>query len=192
MDGNQKTHQGSHSSREDEGPSNCEENQQQASSDIISMEHLRRLVRLLDQSDVSELEVKRPEDGTRLILRKVKAAEVNGQPDGSMPMLQADTPATASSSLSATTPRETKHTIVAHLVGIFHTWGNRKGSVLVTIGDQVKAGQLVATVESLNVINEVETPIAGRFVEILVQEGQPVEYGQPLMVIDSAGEEERN
>ena len=107
-------------------------------------------------------------------------------------MLRADTPATASSSLSATTPLETKHTIVAHLVGIFHTWGSRKGSVLVTIGDQVKAGQLVATVESLNVINEVETPIAGRVIEILVQEGQPVEYGQPLMVIDSAGEEDRD
>ena len=71
-------------------------------------------------------------------------------------------------------------------------WGKPAGGVLVTVGDQVKAGQLVATIESLNVINEVETPIAGRFVEILVQEGQPVEYGQPLMVIDSAGEEERN
>ncbi len=192
MDGNRKTHKGSHTSREDGGPPDHQENQEQASSDIISMEHLRRLVRLLDQSDVSELELKRPEDGTRLVLRKVKAAKVNRQPDGSMPMLQADTPATASSSLSATTPRETKHTIVAHLVGIFHTWGNRKGSVLVTIGDQVKAGQLVATVESLNVINEVETPIAGRVIEILVQEGQPVEYGQPLMVIDSGGEEERD
>jgi len=192
MDGNQKTHQGSHSSREDEGPSNCEENQQQASSDIISMEHLRRLVRLLDQSDVSELEVKRPEDGTRLILRKVKAAEVNGQPDGAMPTLQANTSAAASPSVPVATPRETKHTIVAHLVGIFHAWGKPKGSVLVAIGDQVKAGQLVATVESLNVINEVETPIAGRVIEILVQEGQPVEYGQPLMVIDSGGEEERD
>ena len=78
MDGNRKTHKGSHTSEDDGGPPNHEENQQQASSDIISMEHLRRLVRLLDQSDVSELEVKRPEDGTRLVLRKVKAAEVNG------------------------------------------------------------------------------------------------------------------
>ncbi len=190
MDGNQKTHQGSHSSREDGDPSNREENQQQASSDIISIEHLQRLVRLLDQSDVSELEVKRPEEGTRLVLRKVKAAEVNGQPGGAMPTLQANTPTAASPSVA--TPRETKHTIVAHLVGIFHAWGKPKGGVLVTVGDQVKAGQLVATIESLNVINEVETPIAGRFVEILVQEGQPVEYGQPLMVIDSAGEEERN
>ena len=90
MDGNRKTHKGSHTSREDGGPPDDQEEQEQASSDIISMEHLRRLVRLLDQSDVSELELKRPEDGTRLVLRKVKAAKVNRQPDGSMPMLQAD------------------------------------------------------------------------------------------------------
>jgi biotin carboxyl carrier protein len=50
-------------------------------------------------------------------------------------------------------------------------------------------GQLVATIESLNVINEVESPVAGSVVEILVQEGQPVEYGQHLVVIDSAAEE---
>jgi biotin carboxyl carrier protein len=51
----------------------------------------------------------------------------------------------------------------------------------------VKAGQLVATIQSLNVINEVESPVEGRVVEILVQDGQPVEYGQPLMMIDTRG-----
>jgi len=54
----------------------------------------------------------------------------------------------------------------------------------------VKEGQLVATIESLNVINDVESPVAGRVVEILTQEGQPVEYGQKLMVIDSSTEGE--
>ena len=49
----------------------------------------------------------------------------------------------------------------------------------------MKAGQLVGTIESLNVLNEVETTVAGHVVEILVREGQPVEYGQVLMTIDS-------
>ena len=53
------------------------------------------------------------------------------------------------------------------------------------MGDRVKAGQLVGTIESLNVLNEVETTFAGHVVEILVQEGQPVEYGQVLMTIES-------
>ena len=54
------------------------------------------------------------------------------------------------------------------------------------MGDRVKAGQLVGTIESLNVLNEVETSVAGRVVEVLVQDGQPVEYGQALMAIDSS------
>ena len=52
----------------------------------------------------------------------------------------------------------------------------------------MKVGQVVGTIQSLNVINEVESLVAGRVVEIFVQEGQPVEYGQPLMTIDSSQE----
>jgi len=57
------------------------------------------------------------------------------------------------------------------------------------VGDRVKEGQLVGTIESLNVFNEVESPVAGRVVEIFVQEGQPVEYGQLLMTVASFTEE---
>jgi len=64
-----------------------------------------------------------------------------------------------------------------------------KGGALVAVGDRVKAGQLVGTIESLNVLNEVETTAAGRVVEIFVQDGQPVEYGQVLMAIDNSVEE---
>jgi acetyl-CoA carboxylase biotin carboxyl carrier protein len=78
-----------------------------------------------------------------------------------------------------------EHKVLAPLVGTFHTWAKPKGGALVAVGDRVKAGQLVGTIESLNVLNEVETTVAGHVVEILVQEGQPVEYGQALMTIDS-------
>ena len=81
--------------------------------------------------------------------------------------------------------KETEHKVLAPLVGTFHTWAKPKGGALVAVGDRVKAGQLVGTIESLNVLNEVETTVAGHVVEILVQEGQPVEYGQLLMTIDS-------
>jgi biotin carboxyl carrier protein len=83
---------------------------------------------------------------------------------------------------------DTKHTVVAPLVGIFHVWAKPKGSPLVAVGDVVKAGQRVGTIQSLNVLNEVETQVAGRVVEIFVRDGQPVEYGQQLMTIDSAEE----
>jgi biotin carboxyl carrier protein len=80
--------------------------------------------------------------------------------------------------------------VVAPLVGIFHPWLKPRGGTLVAVGDRVKIGQLVGTIESLNVFNEVETTVAGRVVEVHVQDGQPVEYGQVLVTIESAEAEE--
>lgn len=147
----------------------------------ISGEQLRRLVQLLDQSDVSEIELKRLETGTRLVLRKAKAPQSNNQ-DGQQLMV----PMTAAQPIvENSVPDKTQHSVQAPLVGIFHPWAKPKGGTLVAVGDYVKVGQLVATIQSLNVINEVESPVAGRVVEILVQDGQAVEYGQQLMSIDS-------
>ncbi len=157
---------------------------------VISIEHLQRLVRLLDRSDVSEVELKRAEDGTRLVLRKAKAPESTvqfGEATLNPAFMSTSTDQVAALLLKA---EETRHSITAHLVGIFHAWAKPRGGTLVAVGDHVKVGQLVATIESLNVSNEVESIFAGRVVEILVQEGQPVEYGQPLMVIEDVAEKE--
>lgn len=151
----------------------------QPSVDEVSIEQLRHLVHLLDESDVSEIEVKRASLGTRLVLRKAKAT------DAGIPIAAPLPSADVEESVPST---DTKHTVTAPLVGIFHSWAKPKGAPLVSIGDGVKVGQRVGTIQSLNVLNEVETPFAGRLVEILVQDGQPVEYGQPLMTIDSAEE----
>ena len=151
-------------------------------AETMSIEQLQHLVQLLDHSDVSEIEMKRVKEGTRLVLRKAKAPEsidIHGQqvlPPLSSPVTNTEITPTV----------ETMHRVVAPLVGIFHTWAKPKGGTLVAVGDIVKAGQLVGTIQSLNVINEVETSKAGRVVDILVQEGQAVEYGQHLMTIDSA------
>ena len=166
-------------------------NGESETASIISVEQLQRLVQLLDRSDVSELEFKRPEEGTRLVLRKVKPSENNGRQEGSAftPQVKVS-PVENSLTVSNSVPSETKHYITSHLVGVFHAWAKPRGGALVAVGDHVKVGQLVATIESLNVINDVESSFAGRVVEILVQEGQSVEYGQKLIVIDTSAEEE--
>ena len=113
----------------------------------------------------------------RLVLRKVKMPE---HAELGISQLRAPT----STDTEVAVPVETKQQIVAPLVGIFHSWAKPKGGALVAIGDVVRVGQLVATIQSLNVMNDVESSVEGRVVEILVQDGQPVEYGQPLMTID--------
>jgi acetyl-CoA carboxylase biotin carboxyl carrier protein len=146
---------------------------------VMSIEQLQRLVRLLDTSDISELELKRAGEGTHLILRKAKAP-----PSDEHSMERQYIPAPINVP-AAEVPDKTEHKVLAPLVGTFHTWAKPKGGALVAVGDRVKAGQLVGTIESLNVLNEVETAVAGLVVEILVREGQPVEFGQLLMTIDS-------
>jgi acetyl-CoA carboxylase biotin carboxyl carrier protein len=158
---------------------------------VISVEQLQHLVQLLDRSDVSELEFRRPEEGMRLLLRKVKPSENNGHQAGAAFVSQTIvTPTDSSLTVPISLPTETKHYITSHLVGVFHVWAKPRGGALVAVGDHVKVGQLVATIESLNVINEVESSFAGRVVEIFVQEGQSVEYGQKLMTIDTSAKEE--
>ncbi|HLQ30636.1 MAG TPA: biotin/lipoyl-containing protein [Ktedonobacteraceae bacterium] len=190
MDGNKGTQKGHPYISQNDRESHLK--MENDSAGVLSIEQLRYLVRLLDRSDVSELEIKNSGEGTRLVLRKAKALESNGQhPSDVLNAQFIDFPAQAQSLAPATAaPEETRHHLSAHLVGIFHRWAKPRGGALVAVGDRVKVGQLVATIESLNVINDVESPIAGRVIEILVQEGQPVEYGQYLMLVDSAGEEE--
>ncbi len=163
------------------GPHSNGEYEPQDSTGIISVEQLQRLVRLLDHSDVSEIELKRVNEGTHLVLRKARTIESRGVHEQQAAIPGATSPANPEPIPSI----ETKHRVVAPLVGIFHTWAKPKGGSLVAVGDKVKAGQLVGTIQSLNVMNEVETLKAGFVAEILVQEGQAVEYGQHLMTIDS-------
>lgn len=153
----------------------------------VSTAQLQRLVHLLDESDVSEIEIKRPQQGMRLVLRKVKANMHSAVGDYQVvtPSLNGATSATHESSVAAV---DAQHPVIAPLVGIFHSWAKPKGKPVVAIGDRVNIGQLVGTIQSLNVISEVESPVAGRVVELLVEDGQPVEYGQHLVIIDTSEE----
>lgn len=160
--------------------------QADGSASVLSIEQLQRLVRLLEQSDVSELELRRAEEGIHLVLRKARAPESNEQHGGAQFRPSAGTRFIEPASSPEGPSEETEYKVVAPLVGIFHVWARPRGGALVAVGDRVKAGQLVGTIESLNVLNEVETAVAGRVSEILVQEGQPVEYGQVLMIIEAA------
>ena len=160
-----------------------------ASHSVISIEQLQRLVRALDNSDISELELQRESDGIYLALRKAKAGEMHVPPEGALAAAASNglaMPSVADAPAPKEKEKETRHKVVAPLVGTFHVWAKPRGGTLVAVGDRVKAGQLVGTIQSLNVLNEVETSVEGRVIEVHVQDGQPVEYGQVLMTIESA------
>ena len=155
-------------------------------AEVLSIAQIQGLIRLLDRSDVSELEFKRASEDIHLVLRKVKAA------DGVVPSGEVVYTASSNGVTYTNEPvtPASQHQVEAPLVGVFHPWLKPRGGILVEVGTYVKAGQLVGTIESLNVFNEVETTVAGRVIEIHVQDGQPVEYGQVLLTIDSSEAEE--
>ena len=122
---------------------------------------LRTLLRLLDGSDVEELELELGD--TKLAFQRDLA--------------DAARPAAAGAAVSEEQAAGT--TVVAERVGFFHLpEGNQPQA-----GDHVRAGQVVGVIDSLNVPTPVPAPHAGRIDRVLVEDGQPVEYGQPLFVI---------
>jgi acetyl-CoA carboxylase biotin carboxyl carrier protein len=78
-------------------------------------------------------------------------------------------------------------TIEAPMVGTFYRASSPTAEPYVREGDIVKEGQILCIIEAMKLMNEIESKASGRIVKILVENGQPVEYGQPLVLIDPAG-----
>jgi biotin carboxyl carrier protein len=154
---------------------------EQTGPEVVSIAQLKGLVQLLDRSDIVEIEVKREE--LHLVLRKAQTTVPGAS---SVVVAAASNGHTSIVDVEETRPTAALETVKAALVGTFHPWLKPKSGTLVAVGDLVKPGQVVGTIEALNVLNEVEVSVAGRVIEILAQDGQPVEYGQALLKLDPA------
>lgn len=149
------------------------------SAEFLTLDQLRELMHIFDQSDIVELVVKDSGNNTHLVLRK--AADRTTEHNSTQPVLE-------QSEVEVTmVPEQTSYTITATLVGVFHSWSSTKEKKpLIKIGDHIKKGQHLGIIQALNIANEVESPVAGQVIEILVEDGQGVEYGQPLIIVDNS------
>ena len=173
-------------------PKEHDESTSSASPAGISVEQVRRLIQTMDASDVHEVTIERESEGLKLTLRKPTPV-VGGAPlvmtsgsNGAQPLaaqLEAEMESAEGEAQAAES--ETYQKVTATLVGLFRVSLKRGSKAAVALGDAVREEQDVGAIEALNVMNEVKTPVAGRVVEIVVKDGQPVEYGQHLMTIDT-------
>lgn len=147
----------------------------------LSIAEIRQLITLMNTGDIEEITIEHEADGLKLVLRKPAPVALSLAPgdDGVAEDLVAVETAQADGDADSHT-----HEVAAPLVGIFRTSMKAGGKSLTQVGDVVRQGQVIGAIEALNVFNEVEAEGPGRVSEILVSDGQPVEYGQPLMVID--------
>lgn len=149
----------------------------------LSIAELRQLITLMHTSDIEEISIERDDEALRLHLRK-PAPMVSEHVIAAMDGAGADEVGELPTSPAASNGLD--H-VSAPLVGRFHVGPKPGSKALVAVGDIVRAGQVVGTIETLNVLTEVESTITGRVVEVHATEGQPVEFGQVLLSIEPSG-----
>jgi acetyl-CoA carboxylase biotin carboxyl carrier protein len=148
----------------------------------VNQREIRRLADLLRDYGLTEVEVER--EGVRVRLRREAspAAPASAGPYVSPPALPAVMP---TATAAAPGPGDAHLlTIEAPMVGTFYRAPSPDAQPFVRDGDRVKKGQVVCIIEAMKLMNEIESKVAGRVVKVLVENTQPVEYGQPLFLLE--------
>ena len=150
---------------------------------------IRKLVKLVDSSDVTDLEIE--ENGTRVkIAKKIRGIQNVTQPQILSPSNIVSQPSPAPKSEEETLKREeTKeklHEIHSPIVGTFYRAPAPDADPYVQIGDVVSPGSVLCIVEAMKLMNEIESDVSGKIIKILVENGKPVEYNQPLFLVQTS------
>lgn len=145
----------------------------------LNVAELRQLISLMNGSDIEEIGIEEASSGLRLSLRKPAPVSIAASASADDELFDALIIEESESQQESTTVE-----VKAPLVGVFRAAMKAGGRPLSALGDVIREGQIICAVEALNVYNEVEAPAAGRLSAIYVNDGQPVEYGQPLLEIE--------
>jgi len=148
----------------------------------LSSSDIRDLIALMRQSDIHEITVEvSPE--TRLTLRKPQPISVEASAHAGPVESFTHEHGGADAPTAQAAPAEQTIAVKTAFVGVYRRAAKHGAKPFVSVGDTVEEGQIVAAVEALNLINEVEAPMNGSVLELPLRDGQAVEYGQTLVVI---------
>ncbi len=148
----------------------------------VDTDLVRQLAQLLNQSDLSEIEV---QDGVRRIVVKRKLAGSPAPATYSAAPAQAPAPQPAAPAAPVETlPQDNPGTVKSPMVGTVYLAGEPGAKPFAAPGDRVNEGDTLVIIEAMKVMNPITAPRAGVVRQMLVSNGQPVEYDQPLVIID--------
>jgi acetyl-CoA carboxylase biotin carboxyl carrier protein len=148
----------------------------------MDLRKLKKLIDLVQESGISELEVTEGEEKVRIAKHFGVAATPAYAPPAAPVAAPAAPPAAAPAAEPASSVPE-GHVVKSPMVGTFYRSSAPGAKALVEVGDVVSEGQGLCIIEAMKLMNEIESDAAGTIKAILVENGQPVEYGQPLFVI---------
>jgi len=142
----------------------------------MELEDLKALIELLKDSDITELQVEK--EGTKVKIKREKFLQSLDMP--------VHRPITFDEKIAAEKEEEAQRlvTITSPIVGTFYRASSPEATSFVEFGSRVTKGQVLCIVEAMKLMNEIESDVDGIIVKILVENGQPVEYGEPLFLIE--------
>ena len=155
----------------------------------MDIRKIKKLIELLEESGIAEIEIKEGEEGLRISrmpgtgltaarsLHSVASLPV-------VPPVHPPAPPPAAPQTPVPRPKSNEHVVTAPMVGTFYSAPSPAAKAFVELGDEVKPGQVLCIIEAMKMMNPIEADKGGRITSIMAKSGDPVEFGQPLFVIE--------
>ncbi len=151
----------------------------------MDIRKVKKLIELLDESGIAEIEITEGEESVR-ISRYSQNAPVVAAPAmmAAQPVIAAAPVAAAAVAAAPAEVEEDGFEVIAPMVGTFYSSSSPDAASYVQVGDRVNAGDTLCIIEAMKMMNQIEADVSGMVKSIRLQNGEPVEYGQTLIVID--------
>ncbi len=153
----------------------------------MDIRKIKKLIELLEESDIGELEIKEGEESVRISrtsnIAIPTAATYMAAPQAAPAAPAAPAAAPAAEAAAPSAPEHNGHTVKSPMVGTFYSAPSPGSPKFVQVGQQVKVGDTICIVEAMKMMNQIEADKAGTIEAILVEDGEPVEFDQPLVTI---------
>lgn len=148
----------------------------------MDIRKVKKLIELIEESDIAEIEIHEGEESVRISRTSSMAPAIAMQMQAAAPA-----PATAGSAPSADAePAEviSGHQVLSPMVGTFYRAPTPGAKIFVEEGQRVNSGDTLCIIEAMKILNQIESDLSGVVKKVLVENGQPVEYNQPLFIIE--------
>jgi len=150
----------------------------------MDLRKLKKLIDLVQESGIAELEITEGEEKVRILRVGQGATTMVAMPQAAPALLPAPAIAAAAPAAAASVPEKVDgHIVKSPMVGTFYRAPSPGAKVFVEVGDKVSPGDTLCIIEAMKLLNEIEADQGGTIKEAYVENGQPVEYGEPLFLI---------
>lgn len=152
----------------------------------MDIRKVKKLIELLEESGIAEIEISEGEESVRISRYPQGGAPAPyvhyAAPPVAAPVAAA--PAIAAAPAAAPAPSKVDHTVTAPMVGTYYSAATPGAKAFVDIGSEVNVGDTLCIIEAMKMMNQIESDKSGRVTAVLVKNGDPVEFGQPLFIIE--------